>query len=184
MIQVKKNSIIKNYKKAIEYYKQALAIKQDGVTFYNIGAAYYNIDKYKDAIKNLQACIRLKPRQSVIDDARDLILDCENMLQQKRERRANIIMGIFGSALNVASTVIQTNAAIKSYNSTSSNYNLPPSLNPQLFAQNAMVQVNAQMAAQKNQFLTQFRNNFMTNNGAVSHQKWKKWKHIPSFYKV
>lgn len=155
----------KNYKKAIECYKQALAIKQDGVTFYNIGAAYYNIDKYKDAIKNLQACIRLKPRQSVIDDARDLILDCEKMLQQKRERRANIIMGIFGSALNVASIVIQTNAAIKSYNSTSSNYNLPPSLNPQLFAQNAMVQVNAQMAMQKNQFLTQFRNNFRKTMG-------------------
>lgn len=155
----------KNYKKAIEYYRKALTVKEDGVTYYNIGAAFYNLNKYKDAIKNLKSCVNSKPRQSVIDDARDLIIDCESMLQQKRERRADIIMGIFGSVLNVASTIILTDAAVKSYNNTLSNYELPPSLNPQLYAQNAMVQINAQMEGQKKQFLAQFRNNYRATMG-------------------
>lgn len=155
----------KNYKKAIEYYKQALAIKQDGISYYNIGAAYYNLNKYKDAIKSLQSCISLNPSQSVIDDAKDLIIDCEYWLQQKKERRANVIMGIIGSVLSVASSVVQTNAAIQSYNNTLPNYNFQSSLNPQLLAQNAMIQVNEQMAEQKNQFLVQFRRNFRMTMG-------------------
>ena len=155
----------KNYKKAIEYYNLALSVKQDGVSYYNIGAAYYNLDKYKDAIKNLKLCINLNPRQSVVDDARDLIIDCESMLQQKRERRANVIFGIFGAVLDVASTIIQTNTAIKSYNNTSSNFKLPSPLNTQLAVQNAVVQINTQMTSQKNQFLTKFRYNFKATMG-------------------
>lgn len=106
----------KNYKRAIEYYRQALTVKQDGVTYYNIGAAFYNLNKYKDAIKSLESCISLNPRQSVVDNARDLIIDCKSMLQQRRERKSDVAMSIFGSVLGVASSIMQTNAAIKSYN--------------------------------------------------------------------
>ena len=155
----------KNYRKAIQYYRKALTIKQDGVTYYNIGAAFYNLNKYNDAIESLESCIRLKPRQSVVDDAKDLIIDCKSLLQQRTERRTNVVMGIFGSVLNVASVIMQTDAAVKSYNNTPSNYNLPPSLNPQLYAQSAMIQVNAQMQAQKNQFLVQFRNSYRATTG-------------------
>lgn len=106
-----------NYKRAIDYYNQALGVKQDGTAYYNIGAAYYNLGKYNDAIKNLNSCTRFSKSQRITDKASDLIIECELCLQQKRERRANLWMGILGSALNVAATVVQTNNAIHNYNS-------------------------------------------------------------------
>ena len=108
-----------NYKRAIDYYNQALSVKQDGTAYYNIGAAYYNLGKYKDAIKNLNSCTRISKSQRITDKASDLIIECEQCLQQKRERRANLWLGILGSALNVAATVVQSNDAIRNYNSNS-----------------------------------------------------------------
>ena len=106
-----------NYKRAIDYYNQALGVKQDGSTYYNIGAAYYNLGNYKDAIRNLNSCVNISKSQRIADKAYDLKIECEQCLQQKRERRANLWMGILGSALNVATTVVQTNNAIHNYNS-------------------------------------------------------------------
>lgn len=109
-----------NYKKAIEFYNQALGVRQDGTAYYNIGAAYYNLGKYKDAIKNLNSCTKISKSQSITDKANDLIIECEQCLQEKRERRANLWLGILGSALNVAATVVQTNTAIHNYNTNNS----------------------------------------------------------------
>lgn len=108
-----------NYKNAIDYYNQALGVRQDGTVYYNIGAAYFNLGKYKDAIKYLNSCTRISKSQRITDKASDLIIECRHCLQQKRERRASLWLGILGSALNVATTVVQTNNAIRSYNSNS-----------------------------------------------------------------
>lgn len=111
----------KNYKKAIEFYNQAISVRKDGSAYYNIGAAFYNLRKYKDAIKNLNSCVANSRSQRVTDKAKDLIIECEQCLQQKRERRANLWLGFLGAAINVAATVVQTNNAIKNYNSNTSN---------------------------------------------------------------
>ena len=108
----------KNYKQAIETFQNALTIKQDAAAYFNIGASYYHLGKYKDAIKQLKICLNMNPSPSLSDNASSLIIDCQECQQQKRERHANFWLGILGTALNVAATVIHTNNALHAYNSS------------------------------------------------------------------
>ena len=108
---------IGNYKKAIEKYNKALEIRQESYTFYKIGQALYAQGKYKDAIKRLNECISLSKSQYIKNVASDLIIDCERCQKQKRQRRANLWLGILGSFVDVATTVVLTNEVIHNWNS-------------------------------------------------------------------
>ena len=108
-----------NYKKAIYYFNKAIEIKQDDRAYYNLGVAYYKMRKYKDAISNLNSCSRISKSQLMKEQASNLIFECEQCLQQKRERRANLWLEMLGTALSAASVVIQTNNALNNYNSNS-----------------------------------------------------------------
>ena len=107
----------KNYRKSIEYNEAALKIRKDESAYFNIGAAYYNLGKYKDAIKYLRLCVDLGRTQSLKDRATNLIIDSEERLQAKRERRTNVLLAFIGAGLNVAANVMQTNNSIQYYNS-------------------------------------------------------------------
>lgn len=111
----------KNYKKAIESYKKAIEFKKDGNTYYNIGVSYYNLRKYKDAISNLQTCIQVTNIQSTKDDANDLIIECRECIQRRKEQRACLWLGLFCTAVNVAATVVQHNQAVSNYNNNLKN---------------------------------------------------------------
>lgn len=161
----------KNYKKAIEFYNQAIAVKKDETAYFNIGAAYYNLSKYKDAINNLNTCVRISSSQRISDKANSLIIECEQCLQQKRQRRAELWLGILGSALNVAATVVQTNNAIRNYNTNSnsvssgnSNFRRDTSLDYLFDPRYTMMQVQQQ---NWNEYLQ------MTNGGqTMTYDEW------------
>ncbi len=160
----------KNYKKAIELYNQALNIKQDGSAHYNIGAAYYNLDKYKDAIKSLNSCIRVSQSQSLKDKAENLILDCEECLQRRRERRARIWLSLLGAGLNVANTIIQNNSYTQNYNSSTGNFQSSGSFRRDTSKDYLLDPRYAMMQVQQenwNEYLQ------MTNGGqTMSYQEW------------
>jgi hypothetical protein len=161
-----------NYKKAIECYQQALEVKQDGKAYYNIGFVYYKMKKYKNAIKNLRFCSSVNCSQSIKDKASDLIIDCEEALQKRREKRANFWMALVGTGLNITANIIQTNNAIKSHNNrrassghvnrnfvhdSSSDYLLDP-----------RVALNQVMQEEWNEYLR------MTNGGqTMTYQEWQ-----------
>ena len=106
----------KNFKSSIDLYEQALNFIKDGTVYYNIGAAYYNMGKFKDAIRSLNACMENTTTQSTIDNALNLISECEQCLQKKREKRQDLMLGIFRTVFNVAATIIQNNNSINNYN--------------------------------------------------------------------
>ena len=160
-----------NYKRAIEYYKQALGVKQDGTAYYNIGAAYSNMGKYKDAIENLNSCLKLSNSKNVSDKASKLIAECKQSLQEKRERRAQFWLAFAGTALNVAATVAQTNTAINNYNANlrdaktgSGNFKRDTSMDYLLDPRYAMMQVQQE---NWNEYLQ------MTNGGqTMTYEEW------------
>ena len=49
---------------------------------------------------------------------------------------------------------------------TQAGYSIPSYLDPKTFAQNALPQINAQMEADKNRFLTQYRKNYIFDKSA------------------
>ena len=109
----------KNYNKAIEYYKKAIEIHKSQAAYFNIGASYYNIDNYKLAITFLKKSQEFNISQETYNRATDLIYKCEQYQKsQKSEHRKQIWQGIVGTAFAIGDIILQTNAALNTYNNT------------------------------------------------------------------
>lgn len=166
----------KNYSQAISYYEQALKKKNDGTAYYNIGAAYYNINKYKDAIKALEKCLIYSQSQREKDLALDLQIRCKQAIQEKRQRNAAIWLGVLGCALDVGASILQSNQRISDSRFmlaetnryyTSLGVSAPPMPDYDLIYKRAMVEINAQMEQQKEEFISQYRRNFNAISGRM-----------------
>lgn len=180
----------KKYKKAIKYYKKALTIKQNAYACYNIGVSYYNRGKYNDAILYFRSCINQKPSRKDMDDASNMIAKCQREQQLRSERRAQNAAAIFGALAGATSAATQPyyvsqynnipsynipSYNIPSYNILSYNspinYNPPPMFDSQKAAQDATAWITAEMEADKQKFLAQYRKNFKANFGREPSEK-------------
>lgn len=163
-----------SYRKAAKLYTAAIKENATSDAYYLRGRCYLYQGKYKSAIKDLEMA------NNGSDLSFSLKSSCESLLavaHDKRdaqlEARGELWGSIFAVAAVTAATVATANAAdnhdySRSASSTSlssQGYNLPPELQPEIAARNAVAQINYQMKVEEENFKSNYRTTFKRNWG-------------------
>ena len=163
-----------SYRKAAKLYTAAIKEKATSDTYYLRGRCYLYQGKYKSAIEDLEMA------NTGGDLSYSLRSSCESLLAEaydKRdtqlEARGELLGSIFAVAAVAATTVATVNATenqdftrpTSSTYVSSQGYNLPPELQPEIAARNAVAQSNYQMKIEEENFKADYRATFKRNWG-------------------
>lgn len=77
----------KDYMGSVSLYSKALNLGEDAITYYNRGVAYYSLERYEDAIRDFNSCIRLHPSQLTEKRANELKADSGRIIAQREKAR-------------------------------------------------------------------------------------------------
>lgn len=163
-----------SYRKAAKLYTAAIKENATSEIYYLRGRCYLHQGKYKSAVKDLELA------NAGGDLPYSLKTSCESLLAEahdKREAQLEARGELFGSIFAIAAvstaTVATANAAdnhdyarsTSSPYTSSQGYNLPPELQPEIAARNAVAQMNYQMKAEEENFKANYRMTFKRNWG-------------------
>lgn len=163
-----------SYRKAAKLYTAVIKENASSDVYYLRGRCYLYQGKYKSAIKDLEMA------NAGSDLSYSLKSSCESLLAEaidnrdaQLEARGELLGSIFAAAAVTAATVA-TASAIDNYDyyrTTSSTslssqgYSLPPELQPEIAARNAVAQINYQMKVEEENFKANYRATFKSNCG-------------------
>lgn len=160
-----------SYKKAAKLYTAAIKENATSDNYYLRGRCYLYQGKYKSAIRDLE----------MANNGGDLSYpfrsSCESLLAEAHDKRnaqiearGEIWGSLFAAAAVTATTVVTAKAmesspTSSSYTSSSQKYSLPPELQPEIAARNAVAQINYQMKVEEENFKAYYRTTFKNNWG-------------------
>lgn len=115
----------KKWSDASQNYIKAHEISADYSSAFNVGASYYNSGDYGKALKWFRKSIAFPHSDENHNTLCGLIDDCESIQAQRREQRANLIAGLFITAVNTGLSIYQMNQQQKARrkNMKSGNWN-------------------------------------------------------------
>lgn len=160
-----------SYRKAAKLYTAAIKENATSDVYYLRGRCYLYQGKYKSAIKDLEIA------NNGSDLSYSLRSSCESLLADAHDKRDSQLEArgeLWGSIFAVAAATVATAATTAttdtrstsaSYTSSSQGYNLPPELQPEIAARNAVAQINYQMKVEEENFKADYRATFKRNWG-------------------
>lgn len=118
----------KRWSDAQKLYKKAHDISADYSSAFNVGASYYNSGDYGKALKWFRKSLEFAHSDESHHTLCGLIDECESIQAQRREQRANLIAGIFMTAVNTGLSIYQMNQQQKARRNSmkSGNWNNAP----------------------------------------------------------
>lgn len=160
-----------SYRKAAKLYTAAIKENATSDVYYLRGRCYLYQGKYKSAIKDLEIANNGSDLSySLRSSCESLLADAHDKRDAQLEARGELWGSIFAVAAVTAATVAtasatDTRSTSTSYTSTSQGYNLPPELQPEIAARNAVAQINYQMKVEEENFKADYRATFKRNMG-------------------
>ena len=160
-----------SYRKAAKLYTAAIKENATSDVYYLRGRCYLYQGKYKSAIKDLEIANNGSDLSySLRSSCESLLADAHDKRDAQLEARGELGGSIFAVAAVMAATVAtasatDTRSTSTSYTSTSQGYNLPPELQPEIAARNAVAQINYQMKVEEENFKADYRATFKRNMG-------------------
>lgn len=172
------NALFSNgqYRKAAKLYSKVIKSTPNSDAYYMRGRCYYGQGKYKSAIKDLKVASEgsdLSPnfKRPCIE----LLVEAEEKREEQLDSRYEMWGNIFAATAVTAATVVTAKALdnnnyVKTTPSTyktasSGTVNLPPALQPEIAAKNAVAQINYQMKVEEENFKSNYRTNFKRTHG-------------------
>lgn len=114
-----------NYQKALSRYQQAYSLKPLPGFHFNIGQCYRNLNQYEKAIDHFQQYIDQSPNPKHQEDAKQLIVYCQEMLARQKDKKA-ASAGITSNDINTSESR-QSDTVIRQATLPESNKNKPRS---------------------------------------------------------
>lgn len=158
-----------SYRKAAKLYTAAIKENATSDIYYLRGRCYLYQGKYKSAVKDLELAnaggdLSFSLRKS----CESLLAEAHDKRDAQLEARGELWGSIFAVAAVTAATVATANAAGNhDYTSStqppytlSQEYNLPPELQPEIAARNAVIQMKAEEENFKANYRTTFKRNW------------------------
>lgn len=163
-----------SYRKAAKLYTAAIRDNAASDIYYLRGRCYLYQGKYKSAIKDLEIANNGSDLSySLRSSCKTLLSEAHDRRDAQVEARGELWGSIFAVAAVTAATVATASVADnQDYSRTTSStslssqgYNLPPELQPEIAARNAVAQINFQMKVEEENFKANYRATFKSNWG-------------------
>ena len=143
------------YRKAASIYSDVLKNTQTAYAYYGRGISYYNREKYKSAMKDLQAAQNCPDcTDEIREHCTSLIKQAETLRAEQHERRNQIWGGITLAFAQTAATVYMASEQQKAQQA----YNRTPSYSGHSGSSSSLSKFNA-ITAQSNAYVNQMRAN-------------------------